>query len=451
MTDDKFGFEEDFQKLIVAASLQDPQLLKQYKDVLNPGYFDYDYLTTILRTAMNLTERLGEVPSKPTVIEEIKEFCTQCNIAYSDRESILSRIEEVYKLQVTDLEYIRSRVVAFGQRQALRAAVMQIVGLFQKKDFRDDGVHEKAKTVLEDALRVGLDTRDLGLDLYPNLEKLPELASASVAGVSKKVPTGFSKIDRFTFGGPGRGELWVVVGLPGRGKSSLLVNLGVAALTRGFPVLHFTIGDLEAVDVGVRYGARLTRCSTHEVITGSEAYRRKAAKLARYNPHLYIKYFAPDSVTIGHLRSHISKLRAIEEVSPAVVIVDYPEELKMPVKNDLYLSGGANYSAMKAMASEFDALFWAASQPQRWKPEHKKDVIQGHQLGESWKKFQKVDGMVSWNMDNVEEVHGSGRIWVDKTRRGKSFYQVDCDVDLESMVIEESPEQSSDKPSEEST
>lgn len=441
MTDQQtYGYEEDFQKAIVAAALQDPTLLMQYRDILQPSYLDYDYLSSILRTARELTERIGEVPTKMSVVEEMKEFCIRLNISSGDREFILGKLEEIYSIPTNDLEYIQSRIVDFGKRQSLRGAVLKIVSMFQRPPKKGEDVHEKAVMILEQALQAGLDTQSLGLSLYPNLEKLPEMASASIAGISKKVPTGFETLDKNTLGGPGRGEIWTVVGLPGRGKSAFLVNIGVAALKNGFPVLHFTIGDLEQVDVGVRYAARLTMCSTYEVITGSAAYRRKAAKLARYNPHLHIKYFPPDTVTMAHLRAHVTRLRAIEEVSPAVVIVDYPEELKMAVKGDLYLSGGSNYSSMKAMASEFDALFWAASQPQRWKPEHEKDVIKGINMGESWKKFQKVDGMVSWNMTNEEEMYGRGRLWVDKTRRAKSFYLINCDVDLEMMLIKEGKE-----------
>ena len=287
--DKTFGYEADFQQSIVAAALQDPQFLRQYEDVLLPSYFDYEYLSSIVRTARELMERMDEVPTKMTLVEEMKEFCVRFNLASGDREFILGKVEYIYSISVTDLEYIRSRVVDFGQRQSLRAAVLQIVTLFQRPPKSGEDVTEKSRSILEEALRVGLDSRSLGLSLYPNLEALPELATATIAGVSKKIPTGFQTIDKHTMGGPGRGELWVVVGEPGRGKSAFLVNIGSVALKNGYAVFHFTIGDLEEIDVGVRYAARLTRCSTFEVITGAEEYRRRAKMMARYNPHLHIK------------------------------------------------------------------------------------------------------------------------------------------------------------------
>lgn len=441
--DATFGFEEDFQKAIAAVSLQDPNFLKQYDDIVLPGYFDFEYLSSIIRIARELTERLGEVPTKMSLVEEVKEFCIRFNMGVDDREFILGKIEEIYTISTHDSEYIRDRVVTFGQRQAIRSAVLKIVTMINDpRKNTDESTYEQSRDMLEAALRVGLDARNLGFDLYPNLERMPEIASSTIAGIHKKVPTGFDTIDKHTMGGPGRGEVWVVVGLPGRGKSAFLVNIGVAALKHGFPVIHFTIGDLKEEDVGLRYAARLTMCSTYEVITGSEMYMKKAKILARYNPHLRIKYYSSDTATVGHLRAFVARVRALEEFSPAVIIVDYPEELKMAVSNDMYQSGGKNYSALSAMGDEFEALVWAASQPKTLTMLNKAHqdpnyVIQGQEMAESGKKFQKVDGMVSWNMTYEEELFGRGRLWVDKTRRGKSFYLTHCDVDLEKMSIRE--------------
>lgn len=434
---DTYGFEEDFQKLIVSAALKDPQFLLQYDDVLLPGYFDYEYLSSILRTARELTEKINSVPAKVSMIEEMKEFCARFNISAGDREFILSNLDQLYAIQVNDLEYVRSRVVEFGQRQSLKAAIMKIVQIFNDKQKKHDDSYDQAVGILEEALRVGVDTRDLGLSLYPNLDKIPAMANESTMGKTRKVKTGFPTVDAKTEGGPGRGEVWVVMGLPGRGKSAFLVNLGVNALKTGLPVAHITVGDLKQVDVGVRYAARLTMTTQTDVKTPTPEYMNKAKMMMKYDPHLYIKYFPSDTATMGHIRSFLSKLKAVHNISPALTILDYPEELKMAVKNDLYLSGGAHYSAMNRMADEFDTLFWAASQPKNWKPEHAKDVLRGQNMSESWKKFQKVDGACSWNMNEEEELFGRGRLWFDKTRRYKSFYTVHCDVDLDRMLIKE--------------
>ncbi|MCG8433052.1 MAG: hypothetical protein MJA83_03345 [Gammaproteobacteria bacterium] len=438
--DDTFGFSEAFQKSIVAAALKDPSFLLQYDDVLTPTYFDYEYLTSVMRTAHELCGRLGQVPTKLSVQEELKEFCVRFNLGADESNTILARLEELYAIDGYDLPYLQDKVVEFGQRQALRVAVMDVISLLQKpRKNGEDSTTEKARSIMEKALRVGLESRDMGLDVYPNLLKIPDMAARSTSGLKKKIPTLFETWDKNTYGGPGRGEVWVVMALPGRGKTTLLVNLGAAALKSGYPVFHYTIGDLDKVDVAVRYAARLTGCTTYEVITRSDIYMRRAEKLSKYNPHLMVKYYPSGTVSMQHIRAHASKMRSVKELSPAVMIIDYPEELR-PMHGrggDLYSIGGDNYTMMGAMAYEFDCLLYAGSQVNRWKPQHPDDVVKMDNIAESWKKPQKADGILSWNMDVEEHMLGMGRIWFDKVRRQKSYYILHCTVDLHRMTISE--------------
>lgn len=435
MTESKtFGFDEEFQKKIVSAALKDPVFLLQYGDVLLPSYFDFDYLASVMRIALELAEKFNQVPTKVSVVEEVKEFCKKFNLDDANRDFLLNKIEEVYRAEIADFDFIQHKVVTFGQRQSLRAAILQVVSLL--RDDTSDAAYDKASQIVENAVRTGYNTRDLGLSLYPNLERLPELYKASPSS-GAKIPTGFPTLDSLTNGGPSRGEVWAIVGLSGRGKSVFLVNIGAAALKNGFAVIHITVGDLNQLDVAVRYAARLTMSTTQEVILGAEAYRKRAKIIARYNPHLHIKYFASDSANMGHVRSYISKVRAVEGFEQALTIVDYPEELQMPVEGNLYLSGGQNYSSLGRMAVEFNSLFWVASQPNNWIPKFDKDVIKESNLSESRKKLHKLDGMCSWNMDDEDELLGNGRLWVGKVRRGKSHRLIPCSHDLDRMLIRE--------------
>jgi len=434
-----FGFEEDFQSALVSACLQDPTFLKQYEGVLLPAYFDYDYLASVLRILREVSEKIGYLPSKMSFIEEAKSHCVRFSISDADREVFLKRIESLYTMRVVDLDYMGSRVVEFGRRQKLRSAILKIAGMYGDAKNNGSEFYDKAEHILDEALRTGFDSTSLGLSLYPMLEKMPSVVAASSSGVSKKVPTLFDTLDKHTMGGPSRGEVWTVIGYPGRGKSALLMNLGVAALKSGFPVFHYTIGDLNEIDVGVRYAARLTMSTTMEVVTGSDSYMKKASSLSKYNPHLHIKYWPSETATMGHIRAHASRLRAIEGVSPGLVIIDYPEELRMPVEENLYLSGGSTYSACNKMAAEFDALVWTASQPKTINPKDwaRRPFLVGQDAAESSKKHHKADGIITWNMSYEEELAHRARIWVDKTRRARSHYMVYMDVDLERMVIRE--------------
>jgi hypothetical protein len=436
----KYGWGQDFQRLIVAAALKDEGFLGQYGDVLQPQYFDFEYLGSVIRRAKELYEKLDSLPTKATIKEAMVDYCAKFHYSADDLNFVLDQLDVIYQLDVTDLAYVRDKVVEFGQRQAIKEAVGAIVTLYRAVEEKD--VHLRARSILEKALQVGLDVSDMGFDFYSNVLQIPELASTGVGSLKRKVPTGIKSLDQNTLGGPGRGEVWAVVGHPGRGKSAFLVNIGASALTRGYPVFHYTVGDLHEIDVAVRYAARLTGCSVADVLNNSEQYVKQAEKLSKFNPHLIIKYYPAGEASVENIRAHAQKTRAVDGIKPGVIIIDYPEELRRPFTENLYLSGDATYSRINSMGNEFDCVMWVASQPKNL-PQmksgrgKKKQVITGDLLGESARKFQKLDGLVSWNMDYDEEREGVARLWNDKTRRGKAYYMMYMKVNLDKMFIRE--------------
>ncbi len=430
-----YQFDEEFQQLIVATALKDPVFLINYGDVLLPGYFDFDYLSSIMRIAKEAAEKRKYVPAKVILVEEVKNFCAQFKVPESDREKTLSSLELLYSLDISDKEYIIDHIVKFGQRQALRIAILKIVGMLNHDSSFSD--YAKAKELIDVATSVGLNMQDMGLSLYPNLLDIPSMAAISSSGLDKKIPTVFfPTLDKNTMGGPGRGEVWFVMGMSGAGKSAFLVNIGAAALKTGNAVFHYTIGDLDQIDLGIRYAARLTMSTTFEVVKGAESYMRKAEKLSKLDPKLNIKYYSSGSATMEHVRAHASRLMSVEGIRPSVVIIDYPEELR-PSSDSSYESGGVYYSQMRSIADEFDCVVWGAAQPHRWKPQHDTDVLQGEDVADSYKKVMKADGIVTWNMTEEERLGNIGRLWVDKTRRHKSKYLIHCKTDLGRMLITE--------------
>jgi KaiC/GvpD/RAD55 family RecA-like ATPase len=397
-------------------------------------YFDYDYLISIIRIVREFVEQYGIVPTRETMSQSIVDYSQKYSVDKNTIDLMLQQLDVLYHMDLSDGPAIKDRLIQFGKRQALRAATLQCATLVHK-----DESFEKAREIIDQALRVGENVNDLGLNFFGNVENLPSLiASDSAYSVVKRVPTMFPTLDAATNGGPGRKQVWVIMGLAGGGKSTVLVNFGVAAIKRGMCVVHYTLGDLQEVDVGLRYAARFTGVKQSDIVAGNEQFRDRAKNIAGMQRQLLIKYYPSQVASVSTLRSHLSQARTVMGFCPALVIVDYADELKEMRHDDLYQAAGHVYSSLNQLGADFDALVWTGSQVGRYSPKSSdEDLITKENISDSWKKAAKADGMISINQTRSEYEDGRGRIWIDKVRRGKSFKKFCISVDLERSLIRE--------------
>jgi replicative DNA helicase len=365
------------------------------------------------------------------LVEEIKEFATSYKVPKEEIDDILSEIADLYRVNLLDRDAISERVIRFGKRQAMRVAIIEATDLIE-----DDDEFDKVTRLISDAAAVGSNANQLGTQLFGSFYDLPSMARESVYNRGK-IPTNFPMFDRGLRGGPGRGEVWIVMGMPGIGKSQLLTNFGAVCIaTEALPVVHITIGDLDELDVSARYGARLSLLSIDDVTDGSEEYLRKAAKLDRLlERYLRIKYYSSYSINPIGVRAYLERLIAVDGVRPAMLIVDYPDEFRPYNHDNMYLNMGRVYSELGAIAADFDVLVWVASQVRRWRPDKDTDVITMDNIADSWLKAAKADGIVSFNQTNEEHINSRARMWVDKVRRGRSKYVVPLFTDLGACYV----------------
>ena len=78
------------------------------------------------------------------------------------------------------------------------------------------------------------------------------------------IETPWNEINTILGGGLGTGDLGLLVGNPGGGKSWALVALGGHAVKLGYTVLHYTL-ELSDVYVGQRYDAFFTEIPVNEI------------------------------------------------------------------------------------------------------------------------------------------------------------------------------------------
>ena len=440
ISQERYSFNRSFQERVILLLLRDPSFLREYYDVISPSYFEYEYLSIVARTATKLFLDHNEIPIKDSLDQALGEYCESYNVSPALFREIHELLDKVYRAETLNLAAIRDRVIQFGKRQALKQALLELGGLVKK-----DEDYDKARGILDKALQVGSGTRELGSHLGQDLLRLPDLAKLSSYTKERKIPTLFPTIDRYTHGGPARKEVWIVGARSGVGKSTCLVQLGVSALLSPphHRVVHYTVGDLDEVDVLMRYGSRLTGCPIRDIVTSSKTYLERAAKRGKYCNDLWVKHFSSGQASMSHIRSHLSQLKYHAGFSPDLIIVDYPDELKL--EENVYRDIGNIYADIQAVAHDYDSLALVASQlkteiqEQKYSKEgnNPRVVARMADLDHSKLKWAKADGVITLNQTRAERAAGKMRLWVDKTRRYGSNYLLDVAVDYSIYSLKE--------------
>jgi replicative DNA helicase len=175
------------------------------------------------------------------------------------------------------------------------------------------------------------------------------------------IPTPWSQMNEIMGGGLAGGELGIVMGSTGCGKSHALVDIGCAAVLHGFNVAHYTF-ELGDVYVGKRYDSRVSEVPFDNLCEHKEAVKKS---LERIKGQLVIKAFPAKSITALGIKNHVNQL-TLRDKRPQLIIVDYVDILKSSKHYDQKrLEEESACEELRALAQELGLPIWTASQSNR--------------------------------------------------------------------------------------
>lgn len=184
------------------------------------------------------------------------------------------------------------------------------------------------------------------------------------------VPTGFAALDG-RLGGVRRGELWIVAGRPGMGKTALSQAIALNVAEHGHGVA-FVTAEMSAAQLAQRMLARETKIENRDLRRGKLAEHEiwavvdAAQRLGKLPLHL---------LEVERTWSRITaQIRALKLKLPelALIVVDYVGLLKVPSTRERYLELGTISADAKALALELDVAVILVSQLNR-DPESRDD------------------------------------------------------------------------------
>ena len=268
------------------------------------------------------------------------------------------------------------------------------------------GQYDDIRYLMDSALKAGQD-KNIGHEYEKDMETRYRHEERGA------VPTPWDHINEYLMGGLGGGDLGIIFGNPGGGKSWMLVNMGAQAIMQGKNVCHYTL-ELSEDYMGKRYDALLINKDVQTIHKHREEVEKKVAEL---KGKLIIKEFAMGKASISSIETHVQKCTDLG-YKPDLIIIDYVDLLKSKRKSvdrkdeidDIYIS-------TKGLARELKIPIWTVSQVNR--AGAKDDVIEGDKAAGSYNKMMIADFAISLSRKRLDKVNGTGRIHIMKNRYGR--------------------------------
>jgi replicative DNA helicase len=389
---DEYG--PSFQMKVISSLLTHKEFLQNINDVLSDEYFSNPAHKWVINEILKYYEKYHTTISLDILKVEMKKLDNEVL-----KVSVKEQLREAYKADIDDLAYVQEEFSTFCKNQQLKKALLNSVDLLKAGDY------DSIKYMIESAMKAGQD-KNIGHEYKRDVESRYREDHRTI------VPTPWSEVNELVQGGLGNGDLGLIFGNPGGGKSWTLVALGGFAVQMGYNVIHYTL-ELSEAYTGRRYDAFFTGTPVDQLEKHKGDVEISTSNLPG---ELIIREFPMGKTTISTIESHIQKVRDLG-IQPDLIIIDYIDLLSTRKRNvDRKGEIDDIYTSTKGLARTLNIPIWSVSQVNR--AGAKDDVIEGDKAAGSYDKMMITDLSMSLSRKKEDKVNGTGRLHIMKNRYG---------------------------------
>ena len=383
-----------FQIKVISSLLTSKEFLQNIIDVLSDEDFPNSAHKWIIKEIIKYYDKYHTNVSMDVLKVELQKVENEVL-----QLSIKEQLKLAYEASDEDLKYVQEEFSNFCKNQQLKKALLKSVDLLKIGDY------ESIKYIVENAMKSGQD-KNIGHEYLKDVESRYREDHRTV------IPTPWAKFNDLTQGGIGNGDLGLIFGSPGGGKSWCLVSLGAYAVSLGFNVLHYTL-ELGEDYVAKRYDAFFTRIPVNTI---SQHREEVEETINRLPGKLIVKEYPIGVATTSTLESHIQKSENLG-VKPDLIIIDYIDLLSTK-KRSSDRKGELDhiYRSIKGLARQLNLPIWSVSQVNR--AGARDEIVEGDKAAGSYDKIMISDVCISLSRQRQDKVNGTGRFHIMKNRYG---------------------------------
>lgn len=420
-------YSKPFQKHILAMILRIPQFLEEIRDCVRAEHFDDPSVNDIVTWVLTAWDEAREVPSKASLMD-----------TFGDLEPF---IRTLYRDDLTDEKLTKERLRQFAHNRAMCLAIMTSAKVLEAEKRGKPYLDDKGKPVTIDPLKliadaslVGTTVLSRGDDLFSDFSSIVRMATTDFDG--DLISTGFPHLDEAGLMGCA-GECGALLGIPGSGKTGMMVAMSLLMARQGLSVLHYSI-EMPRKRMAKRICARIAGSKADIAGDPSDFIAIATKRVKQYlrgKGQYIIRYGKMFQTTIADIRAELIRLRG-QGIFPSVLFIDYPGILKPEGKNlekrfqleEIWLS-------FRGLCQEFHLWGWgpaAATRESLKKMTESKtpQVLTMADIGECFQIMYHVDQAFAICQDPEEVEANRGRFYVLKNRYGRPGTVINYECDL---------------------
>ena len=407
-------YGKGFQLKVLGSLLTDKKFLLNVRDVLHDHYFDADSHKWIIKQICEYFDKYHTNVTMDVLKVELQKLENEVL-----QVALKEELRNSYEASQDDLDYVQEEFTTFCKNQEMKNAILNSADILKQGDF--DGI----RNMVEKAIKAGSD-KNIGHEYNKDVETRYRV------DYRPTIPSPWPVLNHGIQGGFGPGDLAIVFGNPGGGKSWTMVAIAAHAVSLGYKVNYYTL-ELGEDYVGKRFDCYFTGHSIDEVNTHRKEVQTYVDNL---KGKLIVIEYPPKGATVGTIRSHIQKCIDMDH-KPDLVIIDYVDYLRAPSRgkfserkdeiDDVFI-------ATKGLAKELKIPILTPSQVNRMGA--KDSVIEGDKAAGSYDKMMVADICLSLSRQKEDKVLGTGRVHVMKNRYGQDGMTYNVKMDTNNGHIE---------------
>lgn len=426
---ESYYLDPTFERFVVYYACSSPSFYGRIGHALDPDALVDDSAKLAVQAAQAIFAENGKGSSAPfIVVQRIRRWTREGRTTIDQVHAVNALFEAVEDGSVLPTEgSIAEELAPILKRRIQRTAVDAAIEEYQAK-----GDFSRVREAIQMADSIGLVDQSPGTSTFRGTGGVEAIeAAASMEYLS----TGIFELDTELDGGLARGQMGIVVGGPGDGKSMFLSHVCAAGVRAGLCAAYATL-ELPDRIVHARLMANVSGLPINEVLGNARNAHVICARIG-LKGHEVVKFFTPQATTVEDIRKWMEDAAKAMGRPVDLLVVDYADKLISLRKDDSsYTAMRDVYEGLRLFAVERNMWCWTASQSKAKGKDkgskHNRDV---ESLADSMHKGRVADLVVTLNVnDDGNEV----TMFVAKNRTGKSRFAIGplpTDFALGRMVV----------------